>query len=200
MSPSPDGDINYFDIVAGVLQGDTLAPYLFIISGPCAKNAMDIMKENDFKLTKERSRRYHAKIITEPDYTDDIALLSNTPVLAENQLHSLERAAACIGLHVNAEKTEYMCFTQRSDVCTLNGSSLKLVDKFTCLGSRVSSTEKDINTLLAKALIAIGRLWFIWKSNLSDTIKRRMDALHGRQLNVWRKILTAITLEFCELC
>ena len=28
---SPDGDTEYFDIVAGVLQGDTLVPYLFII-------------------------------------------------------------------------------------------------------------------------------------------------------------------------
>ena len=28
---TPDGDTEYFDIVAGVLQVDTLAPYLFII-------------------------------------------------------------------------------------------------------------------------------------------------------------------------
>ena len=28
---TPDGDTEYFDIVAGVLQGDTLAPYLFIL-------------------------------------------------------------------------------------------------------------------------------------------------------------------------
>ena len=28
---SPDGDTDYFDTVAGVLQGDTLASYLFII-------------------------------------------------------------------------------------------------------------------------------------------------------------------------
>ena len=27
---SPDGDTNYFDIAAEVLQGDTLAPYLLI--------------------------------------------------------------------------------------------------------------------------------------------------------------------------
>ena len=29
--PSPDGDTDYFDIVADVQQGDTLAPYLSII-------------------------------------------------------------------------------------------------------------------------------------------------------------------------
>ena len=28
---SPDGDTGYFDIVAGVQQGDTLASYLFVI-------------------------------------------------------------------------------------------------------------------------------------------------------------------------
>ena len=28
---SPDGDTDFFDIVAGVLQGDTLATYLFVI-------------------------------------------------------------------------------------------------------------------------------------------------------------------------
>ena len=28
---SLDGDTDYFDIVAGVLQGGTIAPYLFII-------------------------------------------------------------------------------------------------------------------------------------------------------------------------
>ena len=32
---SPDGDTEYFDIVAGVLQGDILAPYLFIICLDC---------------------------------------------------------------------------------------------------------------------------------------------------------------------
>ena len=64
-----------------------------------------------------------------------------------------------------------MCFNQRGDISTLNGSSLKLVDKFNYLGSSVSSTETDINTWLAKAWTAIDRLWVIWKSNLMDKIK-----------------------------
>ena len=75
-----------------------------------------------------------------------------------NLLHSLERAAAGIGLHVNAQKMEYMCFNQIGNISTLNGSSLKLVDKFTYLGSSVSSTETDINTRQAKAWTAIGHM------------------------------------------
>ena len=43
-------------------------------------------------------------------------------------------------------KTEYMCFNQTDDISTLNGSSLKLVDKFTYIGSSVSSSETDIDT------------------------------------------------------
>ena len=104
-------------------------------------------------------------------YADDIALLANTPTLAETPLHSLERAAACIGLHVNAHKTEYMCFNQTGDISTLNGSSLKLVDKFTYLGSSVSSTETDINTRLAKVWTATDSLSVIWKSDLTGKIK-----------------------------
>ena len=129
------------------------------------------MKENGFKLTKERSRRYPAKTITDTDYADGIVLLANAPTQAETLLHSLEQAAAGIGLHVNVHKTEYLCFNQIGDIFTLNGSSLKLVDKFTYLGSSVSSTETDINTWLAKAWTVIDRLSVIWKSDLTDKIK-----------------------------
>ena len=64
-------------------------------------------------------------------------ILENTPNQAETQLHTLERAAAGFGPHVNAQKTEYMCFNQTGDISTLDGTSLKLVDKFTYLGSSV---------------------------------------------------------------
>ena len=76
------------------------------------------MKENGFKQAKERSRRYLAQTITDAYYADDIALLANTPAQAESLLHILERATGGIGLHVNVEKTEYMCFNQRVDIFT----------------------------------------------------------------------------------
>ncbi len=57
---SPDGDTEYFDIVA--------APYLFII---CLDyilwTPIDDIRENGFVLTKKRSRRYPAKTITDAD-------------------------------------------------------------------------------------------------------------------------------------
>ena len=44
--------------------------------------------------------------------------------------------------------------------------------KFTYLGSSVSSTEKDIDTRLTKAWTAIDRLSIVWKSDLTDKMKR----------------------------
>ena len=77
---SPDGDKDYFDIVAGILQVDTLAPYLFIIClDYVLRTSIDKIKDNGFELTKKRNRRYTAKTITDADYADDIAILANTP-------------------------------------------------------------------------------------------------------------------------
>ena len=86
-------------------------------------------------------------------------------------MHSLERAAAGISLHVKAHKTEYMCFNQTGDISTLEGTSLKLVDRFTYLRSSVSSTEKDTDMRLTKAWTAIDKPSIIWKSDLTDKMK-----------------------------
>ena len=119
---------------------------------------------------------------------------------AETLLHSLERAAAGIGLHVNAHKTEYMCYNQTGDMSKLDRTSLKLVDKLTYLGSSVSSTEKDIDTRLTKAWTAMDRLLIIWKSDLTDKMRRSffqqrsyrycyMDALLGHDPKLLKKKL-----------
>ena len=99
---SPDGDTDYFDIVAGVLQRDTLAPV-----------------SNGFKLAKERSKLYSVQTITDTNYAFDIALLANAPTQAESLLHSLKRESGGIDLYFNADKTEYKCFNQRGDISTL---------------------------------------------------------------------------------
>ena len=74
--------------------------------------------------------------------------------------------------------SHYMMRTSRSLYLTLSiyvfvsvGVRLKLVDKFTYLGSSVSSIEKDIKTRLGKAWTSNDRLSVIWKSDLTDEIK-----------------------------
>ena len=136
------------------------------------RTSIDKIKENSFELTKKRTRRYPARTITDADYADDIAILANTPNQAETLLHSLEQAAAGIGLHVNTHKSECMCFNQAGDISTLDGTSLKIVDKFSYQGSSVSSTEKDIDTRLTKTWADIDKLSIIWKSDLTDKMKR----------------------------
>ena len=65
---SPDGDADYFDIVAGVLQGDTLPPYLFIICVDyMLRTSIDKKKDKGFKLANERSRRYPIQPVTDMD-------------------------------------------------------------------------------------------------------------------------------------
>ena len=116
-------------------------------------------------------RPYTAQTITDVDYADNIVLLANIPAQVESLLHSLGRAAGGIGLHVNADETEFMYFNQRGDISTQNGRFLKLVDKFTYLRSSISSMENDISMPLAKAWTAIDSLSVIRKSDLSNKIK-----------------------------
>ena len=101
---SPDGDTEYFDIVAGVLQGNTLAPYLFIIClDYVLRTSVNKIRENGFELTKRRRKRYPAKTITDADYADDLALLVNTPNQAETLLlivwNESQLALASMSMH-----------------------------------------------------------------------------------------------------
>ena len=101
-----------FDLGVGVLQGDTLAPYLFVI-------VLDWVLRNaipDESLgvelsppSKTRTRTINpGKHLTDLDYADDIALLSGTIANAQSMLLSIETWAAKVGLKINHSKTEYM--------------------------------------------------------------------------------------------
>ena len=147
---SLEGETDFFDIVAGVLQGDTLAPYLFIfcqVSG--LRTLIDLIKENGFTLEKARRRWY----------------LANTTTQAETLLHSPEQGAGGIDLHMNTNKMEYMFFNQEEAISTLNSGLMKLVDKFMYLNSSssssISSVESDVSMHWAKAQAIIDRLLII---------------------------------------
>ena len=74
---SPDGDTEFFDIIAGVQQGDTLVPYLFIIVLDYVLRNLDQNKNFGFTLRKQLGRRHPAEMLTDADFADDLALLSD---------------------------------------------------------------------------------------------------------------------------
>ena len=58
MFHSLEWDINYFDIVSGVLLGDILAPYLFLLClDTIRRTSIDLIRENDFTLKKIKKQK-----------------------------------------------------------------------------------------------------------------------------------------------
>ena len=174
----PDGETDEFEIFAGVLQGDTLAPYLFIITlDYCLRSAIDGREEDlGFTVRPRRSRRIGPLNITDLDFADGIALLSNTASQAQELLDKVEHAALRVGLHMNVKKTQFMAFNQPHDVQikTQDGSNLKEVNDFKYLGAWMQSTETDIRTRKALAWKACNNLNNIWWSNLTKNIKVKL--------------------------
>ena len=50
---SPDGDINLFDIVAGILQRDIFASFFIIFLDNVFRTSLHVIKENDITHTKK---------------------------------------------------------------------------------------------------------------------------------------------------
>ena len=172
---SPDGETDAFEILAGVLQGDTLAPYLFIIVLDYVMR-MSIGQDKDtlgFTVTPRRSRRYPAEILTDLDFADDIALLSDTLQQAQNLLSRVESAAATVGLQMNASKTKFMTYNIKGNAVlyTIDGKHLDQVNDFQYLGSWVDESEKDFKIRKALAWKACNKMRTLWKSNLSASLK-----------------------------
>ena len=101
---SPNGDTDFFNIVAGILQGEILAPYMFIVNQDYI--LQKINKSNKRKWFHIKRSRWCPIEMIDTNYADDLVLLTNTPVRAKSQLHSLGQAVGGIGFYVNANKTD----------------------------------------------------------------------------------------------
>ena len=173
---TPDGETGTFPILAGVLHGDTLAPYLFIIVLDYALRRAITGKEEQlgFTITPGKSRRVRPVIQTDFNFADDIALVSDSIEKAQALLLSVEGECQKMGLRLNAKKTEVMTFNinEKAKITTTNGTILAVKEDFKYLGSYISSTEKDIRVQKAHAWRALHDLKNIWHSAMPDDLKR----------------------------
>ena len=95
-----DGDSECFPVTTGVLQGDTLAPLLFIV---VLDYALRVMRAEapDCGL-----RVPGGDPISDLDYADDVALLGIDDTQVQHLVAALEAAAANVGLRINFKKSK----------------------------------------------------------------------------------------------
>ena len=155
---SPDGDTEFFDIIAGALRGDTLAPYLFIIVLDYVLRNLDQNNNLSFTLRKQLSRRYPAEMLTDADFADDLALLSDKIGNAEKLLKILETAAASVGLNMNTTKTKFIAVNTEGTITAQNDCDLEQVNDFNYLVSKIISSENDIQVRIGSAWSTLNKL------------------------------------------
>ena len=175
---SPDGDTILFKLLAlaGIMQGDTLAPYLFIIVLDYAltlRTALDGKEDLGFTLKPRRSRRHPAITITDLDYADDLATISDCVADVEKILTQIENAAAQVGLYINIRKTNCTSFNQDivDDITGRDGETVKSVEDYKYLGAWISSSKKDFNTRRARAWDITHKLKSVWTSRMPRKTK-----------------------------
>jgi Reverse transcriptase (RNA-dependent DNA polymerase) len=103
---------NFIDLSIRVLQGDALAPYLFVIVVDYLMRVALADQSLGLKITNKVGTstriKIHAKYITDLDFADDIMLLSVDAISSRKQLDSVDTMARKVGLKINRAKTEFM--------------------------------------------------------------------------------------------
>jgi hypothetical protein len=165
-----DGSISDpFNVSTGVLQGDVLAPFLFIVLVDFLLKKATSNPDLDSGVVTHprRSRRYPAQVLNDLDFADDIALLESTTSRAQLQLTKTAAAAKDLGLTISVSKTEYMTANcHPHPTLTVYGEPIKHVTDFKYLGSKMASTASDLKRRKALAWCAFWKLERLWKSSL----------------------------------
>ena len=131
---SPDGETAMFDLLSGVLQGDILAPFLFIIVLDYAMRQANDGREEElgFTLKNRRRRRVKPDLITYLDFADGIALPSDQIKQAQELPNRVEQECQHVGLGINAKKTKFKAYNieEELELKLLDGTKLRQVNDF----------------------------------------------------------------------
>jgi hypothetical protein len=167
-----EGDTQWFNTESGILQGDTLAPFLFLLYMDLVIRAtLEGSEEHGFEVEKRRSSRYPGVRVAAMAYADDVVLLSSSAHGAQQLLTRLENAAHPLGLRINTLKTQALALNVGTvNLATATGPVLSC-ENFVYLGASLPCSKKDFARRRALAWSALGKLEKLWKSPASDSAK-----------------------------
>ncbi len=135
----------------------TLSQYLFVIVLDYALGTAIDGREEElvFQLERRRSRRQGPTVVTDLDFADDIALLSELSHQAQQMLSRVETSVGNVGLKI-ASKTKHMTFNQKDPVCltTEENSIIEKVKRLQALRRTHPKTSKPVRQLLGATNLA----------------------------------------------
>ena len=178
-----------FDVKTGILQGDVLAPFLFIIVMDYIIKKTEQTSQYGFKSHPKSGSRNPEKSISDLEFADDAALLDDELRKAELHLQALNDNSLPTGLIINTDKTAFMNLADKQTI-KLNGKDLETVDDFKYLGSYIISTNKDLKFRKSLAWSAFWRMKKIWYNK--TYIKPKL------KLSIFNTTCVPILLYGCE--
>ena len=165
-----------FDVTTGVLQGDVLTPFLFVVLVDYLLKKVTWQLDSGVVTHPRHSRRHPAKPLNDLDFADDITLLESSISRAQVQLTKTAEAAADLGLVISAPKTEYMTVNcNPQPALQVYGDPINHVSDFRYLGSMVAPGSSDLIRRKSLAWCAFWKLEQLWKSpHISITTKVKL--------------------------
>jgi hypothetical protein len=169
-----DGFTEFFRVHAGVLQGDTLAPFLFIlVVDYIMRKAMAGLKGVTL-INKTKGKQFS---ITDMDYADDICIMSDDLEQLQACLLRVQEEALSVGLRINflPGKTELLVLDYTGKPPTDNilynntGGEVAHTKEYKYLGAQVVDQDKELKRRIGLAWGVLKKLECMWKSPLTRT-------------------------------
>lgn len=164
-----------FETTSGVLQGDTLAPLLFIlVLDYVLRHCLN--EEDSFVLARRRSTRHPAIYLPALAFADDIALLCRDPQTAQRSLNRLYERAQAVGLHISGPKTEVLHIgTEGTPSLSLpSGEVIASCQDFKYLGVSVFSSDCLFADRRTQAWRAAHQLGKVFNSEALENTKLKL--------------------------
>ena len=164
-----------FFVSTGVLQGDTLAPFLFLI-------VLDYVLGHT--LPTHGIQTDAETTLPDLDFADDIVALDSDETAAEDHILTIQQAGQKVGLKINAEKTKVFLVNHElstSPPPTL--ASLEVVEDFKYLGAKIASSYNDFKQRRGIAWSQFWKLEKIWRSK-EMTLKLKLRLFDSLILSI----------------